>query len=77
MSHSPEYVESCCLLQSISLFLGWQKLEENEVAVYLNAIGSTDGKAVVAALRHWLANERSFPAPVDIRQIIEQAKEAA
>jgi len=70
-------MESCHLLHSIARLLGGQQLEENEIAVYLNAIGSTDGKAVLAALRHWLAHERSFPAPVDIRQIIEQQQEHA
>jgi len=72
MSHSPEYLETLHLLHCCANIMGGPELDKHQMAVYLNAVGSSDGKAVIAALRHWLAHERRFPVPADIRQTIEQ-----
>jgi len=75
MKHSPEFMESMYLLFCCERIMGGPNLDEQQMAVYFTAVGSSDGKAVNAALRHWLAHERRFPVPADIRQIIEQNKQ--
>jgi len=76
MTHSPECLESMYLLHCCAEIMGGPNLDERQMAVYFNAVGASDGKAVIAALRHWLAHERRFPVPADIRQIIEQSQQA-
>jgi len=72
---SPEYLKATHLLFCCDSILGGPALDKHQMAVYFSAVGSSDGKAVVAALRHWLAHEHRFPVPADIRQIIKQAQQ--
>jgi len=72
---SPECMQAMHLLNCCDIILGGPQLDKHQMAVYFNAIGSSDGKAVVAALWHWLAHERRFPVPADIRQVIKQTQQ--
>jgi len=75
MSHSPEYKESMYLLYCCGRIMDGPRLDEEQMAIYFKAVDISDGQAVVAALQHWLRNERRFPVPADIRQTIVQMKE--
>jgi len=72
-SFDSEKIQECASwLQDCTAIFHGPKLHHHDVAVYLKAVCCPDPDKVIEALKHWLLNERHFPAPVDIRQLIEQ-----
>lgn len=54
------------LLHYCDKLLGGPGLDRDLARAFLCAAGVDDVDVAVRALRYWLANERSFPAPIDL-----------
>jgi len=65
-----KYQECARLVRDCAEIFSGPNLSEHGMAVYLNAIHCTDADKVIEALKYWLYNDDSFPAPVDIRHRI-------
>jgi len=49
-------------------------LPATDLAVYMRAIRANNAQEICDAFKHWISTERHFPAPVEIRQVIQQQK---
>jgi len=68
-----EKIQECASwLRDCTIIFNGPKLSHHDVAVYLKAVCCPDPDKVIEVLKRWLPNERHFPAPIDIRQLIEQ-----
>jgi len=70
-----KYQECARLVRDCAEIFSGPDLSEHGMGVYLNAIHCSDADKVIEALKSWLYNDDSFPAPASIRLRIRHIAE--